>query len=30
MQTQNSKWRQIFQGKKFEIRSYAILRIVVL
>ena len=28
MQTQNSKGRQIFQGRKFEIRSSQILRIV--
>ena len=28
MQTQNSKGRQIFQGKKFKIRSGQILRIV--
>jgi len=30
MQTQNSKGRQIFQGRKFKIRSSTILRIVAL
>jgi len=30
MQTQNSKGRQIFQGRKFEIRPDTILRIVTL